>query len=114
MEWRMLTHLQQTLDLIGMRTPAPTQSPTVEERELDDTVEETRSREIPCPSKEESQESRRKGTGGLRVSQKQSSFQEDLSEHQRQMQIDSRSFPKRKKVCVSYCKAMAVVLACLP
>ncbi|EMD90469.1 hypothetical protein COCC4DRAFT_159908 [Bipolaris maydis ATCC 48331] len=43
-------------------------------------------------------ENRRKGTGGLRVSQKQSSFQEDLSEHQRQMQIDSRSFPKRKKV----------------
>jgi ATP-dependent RNA helicase DDX49/DBP8 len=43
-------------------------------------------------------EKRRKGTGGLRVSQNQSSFQEDLSEHQRQMQVDSRSFPKRKKM----------------
>ncbi|KAF2125780.1 DEAD-domain-containing protein [Dothidotthia symphoricarpi CBS 119687] len=41
--------------------------------------------------------SRRKGTGGLRVCQTQS-IQEDLSEHQRQMQVDARSFPKRKKV----------------
>lgn len=87
-----------------MRTPAPIQSPAVEEREFGDipTADETRSQEIPDPSKEESQENRRKGTGGLRVSQKQSSFQEDLSEHQRQMQIDSRSFPKRKKVRVCY------------
>lgn len=38
----------------------------------------------------------RKGTGGLRVVQSQSV--EDASEHQRQMQIDTRTFPKRKKV----------------
>lgn len=40
---------------------------------------------------------RRKGTGGLRITQNQS-IQEDPSEHQRQMQVDSRSHPKRKKV----------------
>ncbi|KAH6633179.1 hypothetical protein C7974DRAFT_310160 [Boeremia exigua] len=42
-------------------------------------------------------DSRRKGTGGLRISQNQS-IQEDHSEHQRQMQVDTRNFPKRKKV----------------
>jgi ATP-dependent RNA helicase DDX49/DBP8 len=52
----------------------------------------------PFPPGQHSRETRRKGTGGLRVSQNQSSFQEDLTEHQRQMQVDSRSFPKRKKV----------------
>jgi ATP-dependent RNA helicase DDX49/DBP8 len=41
-------------------------------------------------------DSRRKGTGGLRISQKQS-IQEDPSDNQRQMQVDTRSFPKRKK-----------------
>jgi hypothetical protein len=63
-------------------------SPTVDHREEDmvSPTDESSSEETP----------RRKGTGGLRVSQK--SFQEDLSEHQRQMQVDSRSFPKRKKV----------------
>lgn len=94
-----------------MRTPAPTQSPAVDDRESEDmsTVNEVRSQETPCPSKEESHENRRKGTGGLRVSQKQSSFQEDLSEHQRQMQIDSRSFPKRKKVRACRLRAVIVV-----
>lgn len=82
-----------------MRTPAPTQSPAVDSHEYDEaSPTESRSQDTPYPSREDSRESRRKGTGGLRVSQKQSSFQEDLSEHQRQMQIDSRSFPKRKKV----------------
>jgi hypothetical protein len=87
-----------------MRTPAPTQSPAVDDREYDETppADESRSQDSSYSSREELQESRRKGTGGLRVSQKQSSFQEDLSEHQRQMQIDSRSFPKRKKVCARY------------
>ncbi|KAF2628087.1 DEAD-domain-containing protein [Macroventuria anomochaeta] len=42
-------------------------------------------------------DSRRKGTGGLRISQNQT-IQEDHSEHQRQMQVDTRNFPKRKKV----------------
>jgi len=40
---------------------------------------------------------RRKGIGGLRITQNQV-IQEDPSEHQRQMQVDSRSHPKRKKV----------------
>lgn len=40
---------------------------------------------------------RRKGIGGLRITQNQS-IREDLSEHQRQMQVDLRSHPKRKKV----------------
>lgn len=98
--------MQQTVDLTGMRTPAPTQSPAIDDRECDETspTDEPRFQESPYPSREEEQqqENRRKGTGGLRVSQKQSSFQEDLSEHQRQMQIDSRSFPKRKKVRACY------------
>lgn len=42
-------------------------------------------------------DTRRKGTGGLRITQAQA-IREDLSEHQRQMQVDSRSHPKRKKV----------------
>ncbi|KAJ4337447.1 putative RNA helicase [Ascochyta clinopodiicola] len=42
-------------------------------------------------------DSRRKGTGGLRISQNQI-IQEDHSEHQRQMQVDTRNFPKRKKI----------------
>ncbi|KAF1925556.1 DEAD-domain-containing protein [Didymella exigua CBS 183.55] len=42
-------------------------------------------------------DARRKGTGGLRISQNQI-IQEDYSEHQRQMQVDTRNFPKRKKV----------------
>lgn len=40
---------------------------------------------------------RRKGTGGLRVTQTHS-IREDLSEHQRQMQVDTRTFPKRRKI----------------
>ncbi|KAH7555426.1 hypothetical protein BM1_07049 [Bipolaris maydis] len=93
----------QTVDLADMRTPAPTQSPAVDDQECDETspTDEPRFQQTPYPSREEQQENRRKGTGGLRVSQKQSSFQEDLSEHQRQMQIDSRSFPKRKKFKVT-------------
>lgn len=61
-------------------------------------MDESNPRDDPCPSEQHSRDTRRKGTGGLRVSQNQSSFQEDLTEHQRQMQVDSRSFPKRKKV----------------
>ena len=41
--------------------------------------------------------SRRKGTGGLRISQAQA-YQEDMSEHQRRMALDNRTFPKRRKV----------------
>jgi hypothetical protein len=80
--------MQRTVDLTDMRTPGPTRSPTVALHE-----------DHPSPTDDPPvQEKRRKGTGSLRVSQNQSSIQEDLSEHQRQMQVDSRSFPKRKKV----------------
>ncbi|CAI6333056.1 unnamed protein product [Periconia digitata] len=41
--------------------------------------------------------SRRKGTGGLRISQSQA-YQEDMSEHQRRMALDNRTFPKRRKI----------------
>ncbi|RMZ69934.1 atp-dependent rna helicase dbp8 [Pyrenophora seminiperda CCB06] len=90
----------KTLDLTGMRTPAPTQSPISRHRDYEEAspTEEPLSQESPDASREEVRENRRKGTGGLRVSQNQSTFQEDLSEHQRQMQVDSRSFPKRKKI----------------
>lgn len=98
--------MQRTLDLTGMVTPGPSQSPREpfpdtdirsptegqhshlgEER--DPAEDADASLVVNGPS--------RKGTGGLRISQ-QHPIREDLSEHQRQMQVDSRSFPKRKKV----------------
>ncbi|KAI4665386.1 uncharacterized protein J4E78_002846 [Alternaria triticimaculans] len=91
----------RTVDLAGMRTPAPTASPAAMDlQNFDETssMDESHSRDESSSSVQQPREPRRKGTGGLRVSHTQSSFQEDLSEHQRQMQVDSRSFPKRKKV----------------
>ncbi|OAG23378.1 DEAD-domain-containing protein [Alternaria alternata] len=91
----------RTVDLASMRTPAPTQSPMpVDSNDYEESssMDESNPRDDPYPSEQHSRDTRRKGTGGLRVSQNQSSFQEDLTEHQRQMQVDSRSFPKRKKV----------------
>ncbi|KAK1916102.1 hypothetical protein P3342_003917 [Pyrenophora teres f. teres] len=88
----------RTLDLTGMRTPAPTQSPTPHHQDYEEVSPEGSPKVTPELLPEQVREDRRKGTGGLRVSQNQSSFQEDLSEHQRQMQVDSRSFPKRKKI----------------
>ncbi|KAF1832211.1 SET domain-containing protein [Decorospora gaudefroyi] len=96
----------RTLDLARMMTPAPAPSLTVDQHECKETSPtEENSHGSPYSSWEPDPtehnngwDRRRKGTGGLRVSHKQSVFQEDLSEHQRQMQIDTRSFPKRKKV----------------
>jgi ATP-dependent RNA helicase DDX49/DBP8 len=92
------------LDLTGMKTPQPSRSPTVSRQEFDTTHQ-------PDAHYQDDQESTddenqlndgallpsRKGTGGLRVASS-SSIREDLSEHQRQMQVDSRTFPKRRKV----------------
>ncbi|CAO2653135.1 Nn.00g025460.m01.CDS01 [Neocucurbitaria sp. VM-36] len=96
----------RTLDLAGMVTPAPSRSLTAAraDYELVLPTEQSPSRCSPEPNEEQISNdlemphtSRRKGTGGLRISQNQS-IREDLSEHQRQMQIDSRNFPKRKKI----------------
>jgi ATP-dependent RNA helicase DDX49/DBP8 len=94
----LLIRMQRTVDLTEMRTPAPTRTPTVDRHDEDvaSPTEESPIQDGPYPPG--ALEKRRKGTGGLRVSQNQSLFQEDLTEHQRQMQVDSRSFPKRKKV----------------
>lgn len=62
--------------------PQENMEPLDKAPECDDAVHDTR---------------RRKGTGGLRITQHQA-IQEDLSEHQRQIQVDLRSHPKRKKV----------------
>ncbi|KAF1938567.1 DEAD-domain-containing protein [Clathrospora elynae] len=95
----------RTVDLADMMTPAPTRSPTVDHQDTDITSSTTEShvQGDPYPPGEQSDssesrlaENHRKGTGGLRVSQNY--IQEDLSENQRQMQVDSRSFPKRKKL----------------
>jgi ATP-dependent RNA helicase DDX49/DBP8 len=104
-QWHVLTCSQRTVDLAGMRTSTPTESPTALELHNHDETsskDETCSRDDSYTSVQQSREARRKGTGGLRVSQTQSSFQEDLTEHQRQMQVDSRSFPKRKKVRLGF------------
>ncbi|KAH7382341.1 SET domain-containing protein [Pyrenochaeta sp. MPI-SDFR-AT-0127] len=96
----------RTLDLTGILTPLQSRSPTVAHQsfEMVSPTEKPLTHGIPEPSEGRessvdklSSNSRRKGTGGLRMSQNQT-IQEDLSEHQRQMQVDARSFPKRKKV----------------
>lgn len=87
-------------------SPPSSQSPTTPNQQDEGTSILQRSKrrrgaglieEEELDSDAEADVSRRKGTGGLRISQNQS-IQEDLSEHQRQMQVDARSFPKRKKV----------------
>ncbi|CAA9958981.1 SET domain containing protein [Pyrenophora teres f. maculata] len=69
----------RTLDLTGMRTPAPTQSPTPHHQDYEEVSPEGSPKVTPELLPEQVREDRRKGTGGLRVSQNQSSFQEDLT-----------------------------------
>ncbi|KAL7772541.1 hypothetical protein CFE70_002500 [Pyrenophora teres f. teres 0-1] len=69
----------RTLDLTGMRTPAPTQSPTPHHQDYEEVSPEGSPKVTPELLPEQVREDRRKGTGGLRVSQNQSSFQEDLN-----------------------------------
>jgi ATP-dependent RNA helicase DDX49/DBP8 len=94
------------LDLTGMKTPQPSRSPTVSRQDLDvASVSEHLRRRHDQESADEDdpddaaslQPLSRKGTGGLRVSNSQL-INEDLSEHQRQMQVEARTFPKRRKV----------------
>lgn len=87
-----------------MRTPAPSRSPTVPRSDISanspngetPTVEYS-DEDNEDDSDEASRNARRKGTGGLRVVAAPS-IREDATEYQRQMQVDVRSFPKRKKV----------------
>ncbi|CBY00615.1 hypothetical protein IAQ61_011526 [Plenodomus lingam] len=95
----------RTLDLADMVTPAPSRSSTVNHLDYDmdspgtgihsqesmDSVDE-----FPEGKSAGYETRRRKGTGGLRITQSQS-IREDPSEHQRQMQVNSGNHPKRKK-----------------
>lgn len=83
-----------------MMTPGPSRSPTIprQDQEMLSPNYETQSHSSDATEEvDDASDARRKGTGGLRISQTQT-IQEDHSEHQRQMQVDTRNFPKRKKV----------------
>jgi ATP-dependent RNA helicase DDX49/DBP8 len=102
---RQLTDTQRTLDLADMKTPRPSRSPTFDYEDFDSTStalgprphDDSESADECGTSTTTPQTSQRKGTGGLRVAQA-SAIGEDLSENQRQMQVDGRTFPKRRKV----------------
>lgn len=95
------------MDLSGIATPSPSQSPTTVHGDhnlhsinhrlnsLEDSPEDE-SDNVVSADELGIDRPRRKGTGGLRISQSQS-IQEDLSEHQRRMVSDNRNFPKRRK-----------------
>lgn len=95
------------MDLTGIVTPSPSRSSTVPHQDCQVTppTDSTRLQSVLDTLENHSEDNentnevdlRRKGTGGLRITQSRS-IREDLSEHQRQMQVDSRSHPKRKKV----------------
>ncbi|KAF2637272.1 DEAD-domain-containing protein [Massarina eburnea CBS 473.64] len=98
----------RSVDLSALVTPAATPSEQdlesgdqTHRRTADTIVEGTSSpedgRHKLMQTEMEMDEPRRKGTGGLRISQVQS-YEEDLSEHQRRMVSDNRNFPKRRKV----------------
>lgn len=92
--------MQRTLELSGMMTLGPSRSPTVprQDHQMMSPGFETQSHSSDATEEGvDASDARRKGTGGLRISQNQT-IQEDHSEHQRQMQVDTRNFPKRKKV----------------
>jgi ATP-dependent RNA helicase DDX49/DBP8 len=89
-----------------MKTPQPSRSPTVSRSDIDaasvsnDSPQQDDDNPVDDddPQDDEAQRpSSRKGTGGLRVASSQW-IREDLSEHQRQMQVESRTFPKRRRV----------------
>lgn len=86
-----------------MRTPAPSRSPTVSRFDIPARSPDGKAPIVEYSDEDNEEEddetsrnARRKGTGGLRVVAAQS-IREDASEYQRQMQVDVRSFPKRKK-----------------
>jgi ATP-dependent RNA helicase DDX49/DBP8 len=89
-----------------MKTPQPSRSPTASHVDLDAAFSPKNSQHRDDQESTDDDNPRndavlqpasRKGTGGLRVANSQSII-EDLSEHQRQMQVDARTFPKRRKV----------------
>lgn len=83
-----------------MVTPGPSRSPTIPRQDHEKMSPSLETQSLSSDATEEANDAsdaRRKGTGGLRISQNQI-IQEDHSEHQRQMQVDTRNFPKRKKV----------------
>ncbi|KAL5115410.1 putative RNA helicase [Pleosporales sp. CAS-2024a] len=98
----------RTLDLSGLKTPQPSQSPTVARSDIapaEASADYQRYNDAPDSIEDDdlqddapsSRPSSRKGTGGLRVVNNHS-IREDVSEHQRQMQVDTRAFPKRRKI----------------
>lgn len=92
------------MDLSRWKTPQPSQSPIAARQDHDaaqrkgpfhgndsassDEHDSGNDRRLRAPN--------RKGTGGLRVQAQD--FHEDATEHQRQMQVEGRTFPKRRKV----------------
>jgi ATP-dependent RNA helicase DDX49/DBP8 len=86
-----------------MKTPGPSRRPTVSRKEIGPSssgLSHTHGRS------EQGEDDEPDGgvvgvkpartQGGLRIAPGQT-IEEDLSEHQRQMQVDDRNFPKRKK-----------------
>ena len=84
-----------------MKTPGPSRSPTVtrEEDGSSSPVEQFLPHSLPDDDEleDEIENEPTRTQGGLRIAPCQI-IQEDLSEHQRHMQVDDRNFPKRKKV----------------
>jgi ATP-dependent RNA helicase DDX49/DBP8 len=87
-----------------MKTPQPSRSPTVTRFQSVARTEDPQDRDDQDSADDDDppndaavRPTSRKGTGGLRVGTSQL-IREDLSEHQRQMQVDARTFPKRRKV----------------
>ncbi|KAF1966149.1 SET domain-containing protein [Bimuria novae-zelandiae CBS 107.79] len=64
-----------------------------------DPIQQEKHDKLPAVSSDESEprSPRRRGTGKLRVSNRPL-IEEDVSEHQRQIATDTRSFPKRRKI----------------
>lgn len=96
------------MDLTGLVTPVSSQSPaTLLEHNTAHTstqaadVGDGRGDSSPngdvATCQDQGGPERRRGIGGLRISQSQV-YQEDMSEHQRRMAFDQRTFPKRRKV----------------
>ncbi|KAF2183216.1 DEAD-domain-containing protein [Zopfia rhizophila CBS 207.26] len=115
-----IASMSRTLDLTGIITPAQSRSPTINPPETNNQPlldsysaretaiqvndHEARSADGEPAERRTSEDmdvemdgQRRKGIGGLRISQAQS-IEEDRTEHQRRIQSDNRNFPKRRKI----------------
>ncbi|KAH8707615.1 hypothetical protein GQ44DRAFT_743255 [Phaeosphaeriaceae sp. PMI808] len=85
--------VSKTLDLMGMKTPRPPGSPIIDQAQESQTQNDSELESEP----EDAGTTQRQGTGGLRVANTHL-IREDPSESQRQMQVDARNFPKRRRV----------------